>query len=172
MFEDPWKDLLPSGQQNEEAAAAPPTLSDSSTTNQDDAATDMNQKPDMVTSTVDNSAGKTDTEATNTGDHSEISPNVESCVSADGIGTSGGCIGTTGNETDAQPQNSVLVGTSASSTDCVREDCQSTAAMGDAGDTSNKATSEGSGDHRCVTSTDQESLQIKESTCTEVQDGE
>ncbi len=145
MFEDPWKDLLPSGQQNEEAAA-PPTLSDSTTTNQGDDATEMNRKPDMVTSTVDISIEKTDTEATNTDDHSEISPNVESCISAD-IGTSGGCTGTAGNETDAQSQNSVLGGTSASSTDCVHEDCQSTAAMGDTGDTSNKATAEESGDH-------------------------
>ena len=157
MFEDPWKDLLPQGEQNEEAAvAAPSTLSDGTTTTQDDAA---NREQEMAASTIDASAGKIDSDS-----HSEISPPVmESCLSAD-IGTSGGCIGT-GNETGAQSEDSMLAGVNESSSSCVQEDCHST---GNADNTSNKA--EDSGDHPCVTNTDQESLQIEESTSTEVQD--
>ena len=153
MFEDPWKDLLPPGEQSEETTA-PPTLSDSTTANQDD---DDNKKPEIVASTVNVLA---DTEATGT----DSSQNLESA----NIHTSGGCIGTAENETDAQSQNSKLAGESGSSPGCAQGERQSTVAIGDAEDTSTKA--EDRTDHLCVTNTDQESLQIEESTCTAVQD--
>ena len=160
MFEDPWKDLLPPGEQSEETTA-PPMLSDSTTANQDDAATDDNQKPEIVASTVNVLA---ETGATDTNSHSEISQNLESA----NIHTSGGCIGTAENETDAESQNSKFAGVSGSSPGCAPEERQSTVAIGDAEDTSTKA--EDRRDHLCGTNTDQESLQIEESACTAVQD--
>ena len=161
MFEDPWKDLLPQGEQTEEAAA-PPTVSDNTTTTQDGAATDNNHEQEMAASTVDASAGKTDTD-----NRSEISPpSMESCPSAD-ISTNGGCVGT-GNEAGVQSQDSVLAGVNDSTPRCIQEGCHSTVVMDNADDTSNKA--EDSGDHLCVTNTNQESLQIEESTSTEIQD--
>ena len=164
MFEDPWKDLLPPGEQSEETIA-PSTLSDITTTNQDDAATDDNQKQ-ILAHTVNTSAGKTDTGATNTDSHSEVSRSQESA----NIGTSasGGCVSAAENETDAQSQDSMLAGTSGSSPNRAQEEYQSTVTIDDAENTSSRA--EDSGDHLCVTNTDQESLQIEESTCTVVQD--
>ena len=128
-------------------------LSDSTTANQDD---DDNKKPEIVASTVNVLA---DTEATDT----DGSQNLESA----NIHTSGGCIGTAENETDAQSQNSKLAGVSGSSSGCAQEERQSTVAI-DAEDATAKA--EDRRDHLCVTNTDQESLQIEESTCTAVQD--
>lgn len=164
MFEDPWKDFLPQGEQNEESAAAPPASSDSTTANQDGAATDDKHEQEMAPSTViDTSAGKTDT-----GSRSENAPpSMESCQSI----SSGGCIDTE-NEADMKSQDSMLAGPGIQinnpSPSCV-EDCQSTAAMGNAGDTGN--CTKDVGDHlECVTNTDQESLQIEASTCTKVQD--
>ena len=162
MFEDPWKDLLPQeGEQSQEEAT--PTSLNNTMPNQDGATTNNSQEQEMVASTVDTSAVKTDTD-----NHSEISHNVESSSSVD-IDTSNGCMGT-GSETGALSHaHDVLAARTDGSSNCVQEDCHSTAVVDNGGGMGSSKTVE-SGDHMCAASTDQEPSQIEGSTYTEVQD--
>ena len=159
MFEDPWKDLLPEGEQNEEAAA-PTTL----LANQEGDATSNDREQEVAASSVDASAGKTDTEAAGMDGQSENSlPSTESCVSSANVGTSGGCTGT-GNETGAHVQSQDNgPGMSDSSPSYVEEDSHGAAVMSNAEDTSDKAEDS----ERPPASS---SSQIKDSTSTKVQD--
>ena len=164
MFEDPWKDLLPQGDKSEEIAT--PTSLDGTTSNQDGATTaDSSLDQQTAASKVGSlEAGKDDIKAEN---HSVISHGVESKLNlSTDIDTSDGR--SSGGNGNGAPAQAILAGTNGSPPNCVKNDCHSTIVA----DHADGNKTEDSGDHLCVTSTDQESSQAGESTCTnlEIQD--